>query len=182
MDEQLRDLGHAARAEAEAATDVERAWTSFSDEIATGSRMAAISESGRRAGRSPWPWLAVAATLVAAVAGLVLLGGDDDDAIQITDVPDTSRQVVTPTSPDTAPNTTVDTAQQPSTTAPPATTIGTTIAPTTSVDSAPTTLGTTGVPTVSWRDLEWEGSRISRTCVREFDCTQLRIAPDGTTV
>ena len=128
MDEQLRDLGHAARAEAEAATDVDRAWTSFSDEITTGSRTAAVSESGGRAGRSPWPWLAVAATLVAAVAGLVLLGGDDNDAIQITDVPDTTLQVVTPTSPDTAPNSTVDTAQQPSTTAPSATTIGTTIA------------------------------------------------------
>jgi hypothetical protein len=168
MDEQLRHLGRAARAQADAEVDVDRAWASFGAELASGVSRTQLDDETATTGRNPWPWLGVAAAAVALVGGLVLLR-DDNDTITTTDVPDTTGQVVVPPTP--VPTTV--TPPQPSTTPPTTTAPTTTAAPTTAV--VPPVVG-------SWRDFPSEGSSIGRSCLEGSDCTQIELDPAGTSV
>ncbi len=171
MDEQLRQLGRSARVEAEAEIDVDRAWASFGDAVSSGADRTALgSDPLVTARRNPWPWMGLAAALVATVGGVVLLR-DHDDSIRTTDAPATTGQIVVPTAPGP---TTSSAPSRPSTSVP-----TTTSAPTTTDASPPVVVP----PAVgSWRDFPWEGSTITRECLQDFDCTQIELDPDGLAV
>lgn len=171
VDEQLRNLVRAARAEVEREVDVDAEWTS------SGTWRAGAPEPQGRGG-SRWLWMAAAAAVLALVIGAaVVLSGDDGDLTVVPGdepssslpdvvVPETSTTTLAPTS------TTIAPGEE-------ATTTTTTVLSTTTT----TTPFASGPAPVPWRDFPWERTPIGRTCDDQATwCTLLAADPTGEVV
>lgn len=183
MDDELRALGHAARAEVEADVDTEEAWAALGRDPV---RFAAPGDPVP--GGTPWGWIGAAAAIVAAFAvGVLLVRGGDDDSIQSAEPPTGA------TAPDAAGASSTTTTTSPAATTLPAatspegdgataTTITDTSTSTTSAPDPTTTVPGESPAALAWRDFPWEASPIRRACVDDGRCTQLRVGPDGVVV
>ncbi|MCB0968168.1 MAG: hypothetical protein KDB37_15160 [Ilumatobacter sp.] len=169
FDEQMRELGRAARAEAEAALDVDTALAAIHRSTGTTSVVTAEPPQRPRVG-----WLAIAAAVVVAIGAGVWFARDDGAVVTVTPtVPSTVTPTVPATTPQVSPTTAATTTPTnvPATTAP--TTVPATTAPSTVPTSSPVPVGQV-VRDVDWRDLPWEASGIAGSCVfGESTCTQL---------
>lgn len=179
MDDRLRALGRAARAEVEAGLDVDHELAALHDRPPTG--LVAGGERPVGSTSAGLVWLAAAAATVAILVGGVWLLGGDDDTIRTAEPTPSVDTTVAVAAPATTLPPAPDTTTPPSTTAEPTTSIATTTVP---VSTVPTTVVPSGeVPVVDWRDLPWEGSGIRGSCVRAAPtCTQLVHAVDGTPI
>lgn len=185
FDDRMRELANAARAETEAALDVDDAL----DAVYRSSGTAAVVPRRPRH-RKTVGWLTAAAALTFALsAGILFTRGADDDVVTMTTdaaAPVTLAPVPTtgsPTVTTTPPATTVPGSSAP--VAPPATTPG--ADPATDVTTVPvtqapvttlppgTTMPTDGdVTVIGWREFPWEASGIAGSCVPgAATCTQL---------
>jgi hypothetical protein len=84
MDDRLRALGRAARAEVEAGLDVDAELQALAGRRSSEPATPRTVEPARRPGATVWV-AAAAAAAVAFVGGILLLGNDDDTALQIAD-------------------------------------------------------------------------------------------------
>lgn len=189
MDDELRALGHAARAEVEADVDVDEAWS-----VMSADRAQLGSEPWSSTGRPPWGWVAAAAAAVAVfAAGVLALADRSGDTIQSAEEPTGNRTVPAAAPMSSTSTTTIDPGQTTTVGAVPNTSVPVGTAPITTITTLPqpgdtsaaatTTTTTPDDPSAAaWRDFEWEGSSIRRSCAADGRCTQIRIAVDGTAV
>jgi hypothetical protein len=174
MDDELRRRARRAREAVERDVDTDAALDRFST---AGDTTVVHVEGRRRTPRWVLPAIAAATALVIA-GGLVVLRGDTDDELTMATAPSTVPVTLTTgaTTPGTAPSTVPTATTEPDTTS--------TLAPGPTTTTTPETTTTLLLNPSSIGDFPTERSRITRQCADGtfVGCTQLALAPDGTTV
>ena len=121
MDDRLRALGRAARAEVEATLDVDAELAALDDRSAISAASPLTSRQSVERPRSAYVWIAAAAAASVALVGGIWLLGNDEDAIQTAEPdPTTSATVASTTAPteSTVAGTPATTTPTPTTTSP----------------------------------------------------------------